>query len=71
MRENVNRYLREWQRRGILQLKDRWIIILNLEALHAIEESYGQWVASASLLAALPIKSARPHRGAAAPAAAL
>jgi CRP-like cAMP-binding protein len=39
-RENVNRCLREWQRRGILQLKNRWTIILKPEALHAIEESY-------------------------------
>jgi CRP-like cAMP-binding protein len=39
-RENVNRCLREWQRRGILQLKDRWTIILKPEALHAIEEPY-------------------------------
>jgi CRP-like cAMP-binding protein len=39
-RENVNRCLREWQRRGILQLKNRWIIILNPEALHSIHASY-------------------------------
>jgi CRP-like cAMP-binding protein len=39
-RENVNRCLREWQRRGILQLKDGWTIILKPEALHAIEEPY-------------------------------
>lgn len=39
-RENVNRCLREWQRRGILQLKNRWTIILKPEALHAIEEPY-------------------------------
>jgi CRP-like cAMP-binding protein len=39
-RENVNRYLREWQRRGILQLKNRWTIILEPKALHAIEETY-------------------------------
>jgi CRP-like cAMP-binding protein len=39
-RENVNRCLREWQRRGILQLKDRWTIILKPEALQAIEEPY-------------------------------
>jgi len=36
-RENVNRCLREWQRRGILELKNRWTIILKPEALHAIE----------------------------------
>jgi CRP-like cAMP-binding protein len=35
VRENANRYLREWQRRGILQLKNRWIIILKPEALLA------------------------------------
>lgn len=35
-RENVNRCLREWQRRGILQLKERWTIILKPEALTAI-----------------------------------
>ena len=39
-RENVNRCLREWQRRGILQLKDRWTIILKPEALQAIKEPY-------------------------------
>ncbi len=39
-RENVNRCLREWQRRGILELKDRWTIILKPEVLRAIEESY-------------------------------
>jgi CRP-like cAMP-binding protein len=39
-RENVNRCLREWQRLGILQLKNRWTIILKPEALHAIEEPY-------------------------------
>ena len=39
-RENVNRCLREWQRRGILQLKNRWTIILKPEALQAIEEAY-------------------------------
>jgi|SRR5579862_1371151 len=35
-RENVNRCLREWQRRGILQLKERWTIILKPEALTTI-----------------------------------
>jgi CRP-like cAMP-binding protein len=39
-RENVNRCMREWHRRGILQLKDRWTIILKPEALHLIEEHY-------------------------------
>jgi CRP/FNR family transcriptional regulator, cyclic AMP receptor protein len=37
-RENVNRCLREWQRCGILELKDRWTIILKPEALEALEE---------------------------------
>lgn len=37
-RENVNRCLREWQRRGILELKNRWTIILKPEVLCAIEE---------------------------------
>jgi CRP-like cAMP-binding protein len=37
-RESVNRCLREWHRRGILRLKDRWTIILEPEALRAIEE---------------------------------
>jgi CRP-like cAMP-binding protein len=37
-RENVNRCLREWQRRGILELKNRWTIILRPEALHALAE---------------------------------
>ncbi|HXX05114.1 MAG TPA: Crp/Fnr family transcriptional regulator [Xanthobacteraceae bacterium] len=32
-RENVNRCLREWQRRGILELRDRWTIIRRPEAL--------------------------------------
>jgi CRP/FNR family transcriptional regulator, cyclic AMP receptor protein len=38
-RENVNRCLREWQRRGILQLKDRWTIILKPEALRELASS--------------------------------
>jgi len=37
-RENVNRCLREWQRSGILELKNRWTIILKPEALHALED---------------------------------
>jgi hypothetical protein len=32
--------LREWLRRGILQLKKYWTIILKLEALRTIEEHY-------------------------------
>lgn len=39
-RENVNRCLRDWQRRGILELKNRWTIILKPEVLHALEETY-------------------------------
>jgi CRP/FNR family cyclic AMP-dependent transcriptional regulator len=39
-RETVNRCLRAWQQRGILELKDRWTIILKPEALHAIENSF-------------------------------
>jgi CRP-like cAMP-binding protein len=38
-RENVNRCLREWQRRGILELKDRWTIIRKPEALRDLLES--------------------------------
>lgn len=37
-RENVNRCLRQWQRSGILELKDRWTTILKPEALQALEE---------------------------------
>jgi CRP/FNR family transcriptional regulator, cyclic AMP receptor protein len=37
-RENVNRCLREWQRCGILEMKNRWTIILRPDALHAFEE---------------------------------
>jgi CRP-like cAMP-binding protein len=35
-RENVNRCLREWQRRGILELKNRWTIIRQPEALRKL-----------------------------------
>ena len=38
-RENVNRCLRDWQRRGILELKDRWTIIRKPEALRQLLES--------------------------------
>jgi len=38
-RENVNRCLRDWQRRGILDLKDRWTIIRSPEALRKIAQS--------------------------------
>jgi CRP/FNR family transcriptional regulator, cyclic AMP receptor protein len=39
-RENVNRCLRDWERHGILELKDRWTIILKPEVLQAFEESF-------------------------------
>jgi CRP/FNR family transcriptional regulator, cyclic AMP receptor protein len=39
-RENVNRCLRDWQRHGILELKNRWTIILKPEVLQALEETY-------------------------------
>jgi CRP/FNR family transcriptional regulator, cyclic AMP receptor protein len=35
-RENVNRCLRSWQRRGILQLKSGWTIILKPEVLRGL-----------------------------------
>lgn len=35
-RENVNRCLRQWQRQGIIDLDERWIVILQREALAAI-----------------------------------
>jgi len=35
-RENVNRCLRDWQRRGILELKGGWTIIRQPEALRAL-----------------------------------
>jgi CRP-like cAMP-binding protein len=38
-RENVNRCLRGWQRQGILELRDRWIVILKPEALRGLLES--------------------------------
>jgi CRP-like cAMP-binding protein len=38
-RENVNRCLRGWQREGILELKDRWTIILKPAALIDLVES--------------------------------
>jgi CRP/FNR family transcriptional regulator, cyclic AMP receptor protein len=37
-RENVNRCLRDWRRRGILELKERWTIILKPEALSALAQ---------------------------------
>jgi CRP-like cAMP-binding protein len=39
-RENVNRCLRDWQRQGILDLKNRWTIVLRPEALHALEQTF-------------------------------
>jgi len=38
-REKVNRCLRDWQRQGILELKDRWTIILKPEALRDLLKS--------------------------------
>ena len=38
-RENVNRCLRGWQREGILDMKDRWTIILKPEALSDLVRS--------------------------------
>ena len=38
-REKVNRCLRDWQRRGILELKDRWTIILKPEALRELVDT--------------------------------
>jgi CRP/FNR family transcriptional regulator, cyclic AMP receptor protein len=38
-RENVNRCLRDWQRKGILDLKDRWTIILKPDALSVLVKS--------------------------------
>ncbi|MBV8566623.1 MAG: Crp/Fnr family transcriptional regulator [Methylobacteriaceae bacterium] len=37
-RENVNRCLRDWQRRGILDLQDGWIVILHREALEILAD---------------------------------
>jgi len=38
-REKVNRCLRDWQRQGILELKDRWTIILRPDALRDLLKS--------------------------------
>jgi CRP/FNR family transcriptional regulator, cyclic AMP receptor protein len=38
-REKVNRCLRDWQRKGILELKNRWTIILKPEVLHELVKS--------------------------------
>jgi CRP/FNR family cyclic AMP-dependent transcriptional regulator len=38
-RENVNRCLRDWQRRGILELKHRWTIVRQPEALRKLLKS--------------------------------
>jgi CRP/FNR family transcriptional regulator, cyclic AMP receptor protein len=38
-RENVNRCLRDWQRRGIVNLDQRWISIVERDALAAICEN--------------------------------
>jgi CRP/FNR family cyclic AMP-dependent transcriptional regulator len=37
-RENVNRCLRDWQRRGIVSVDERWISILQRDALGAIAD---------------------------------
>ena len=37
-RENVNRCLRNWQRQGIVDLDERWIIVQQRKALGAIAE---------------------------------
>jgi CRP-like cAMP-binding protein len=37
-RENVNRCLRDWERQGIVELKDRWTIIRNPDALRQLVE---------------------------------
>jgi CRP/FNR family transcriptional regulator, cyclic AMP receptor protein len=38
-REKVNRCLRDWQRQGIIELKNRWTIIRQPEALRQLVES--------------------------------
>jgi len=38
-REKVNRCLRDWQRKGVLELKNRWTIILKPEALRELLDS--------------------------------
>lgn len=35
-RENVNRCLGDWQRRGIIEIQDRWISLMQPEALQAL-----------------------------------
>jgi CRP-like cAMP-binding protein len=37
-RENVNRCLRDWQRHGIVNIDERWISVLQRDALSAIAE---------------------------------
>jgi CRP-like cAMP-binding protein len=37
-RENVNRCLRDWERQGIVELKDRWTIIRKPDALRQLVE---------------------------------
>lgn len=40
-RENVNRCMREWQRRGILKMKDRWTTIVRPDVLRSyVGEDY-------------------------------
>ena len=38
-RENVNRCLRRWQRRNLIDLKDGWLIILDRHGLESIADS--------------------------------
>jgi CRP/FNR family cyclic AMP-dependent transcriptional regulator len=38
-REKVNRCLRDWQKQGVLELKNRWTIILKPEALRELLDS--------------------------------
>ncbi len=38
-REKVNRCLRDWQRQGVLELKNRWTIILKRQALRELVDS--------------------------------
>jgi CRP/FNR family cyclic AMP-dependent transcriptional regulator len=35
-RENVNRCLRDWQRRGLVKLQDGWTVILDSEKLRSL-----------------------------------
>jgi CRP-like cAMP-binding protein len=37
-RENVNRHLRDWQRRGIVESRSGWIVVLREDGLRALAE---------------------------------